>query len=654
MIASRGFTLATLILLLQPPELQAAGGGEAGTRITDEVWTITGERHAITVDPKTLRLDVRTPARSWRAEPSASGDLVVATAGKQRSLALASAGQRAAEPYATGYAAGFKITLGGYRGETDALDLNLQILVTLDGPDEDLVIETLASDGETRIRELSWPGAWDPASFDTTIVPFMQGMLLPKDWPEKAWLYDTLSFGRGLYMPWWGHQQDTAAALTILETPADAGCRFEHPPGGPTRTALRWVDALGRWAYPRRARLCFFDEGDHVTLAKRYRRHVIERGGFVSLETKIARNPRVGRLVGSPVIHTSILYHIQPESSYFHKDDPAANHQLVTFADRAAQLETLAAKDISQAYVHLDGWGVRGYDNLHPDVLPPCPEAGGWEGMKRFGEVCERLGFVFAIHDQYRDFYLDAASYDPRHTILDEAGNRPSGNTWYGGRQSILCSRLAPGYVRRNHRALLDHGIPLRGAYLDVFSVVPPDECYAPEHPVTRAECLSYRGECLDSVRAWGGVVSSEEPSDWSIPHLDLVHHGPYALRPNPGHGPAMGIPVPLFNLVYHDALLTPWSLGRGAWGIPETDLGFLHGLGNAGLPYLSLDPNDEELQRVRLMCALHRRVGLLEMTGHRFLDATRRRQEFSYADGTRVTIDLAKDTWQASPELSQ
>ncbi|MCB1127960.1 MAG: hypothetical protein KDM81_15810, partial [Verrucomicrobiae bacterium] len=95
---------------------------------------------------------------------------------------------------------------------------------------------------------------------------------------------------------------------------------------------------------------------------------------------------------------------------------------------------------------------------------------------------------------------------------------------------------------------------PLRGAYLDVFSVVPPDECYAPEHPVTRTECLRYRGESLDSVRSWGGVVSSEEPSDWSIPHLDLVHHGPYALRPDPGHGPAMGIPVPLFNLVYHDA----------------------------------------------------------------------------------------------------
>ena len=644
--------LAAFVLLTHAPGLRAAEARETGVQISDEQWTITGQRIEVTVDAATLRLEVRTPTRSWRAEPSAAGDLVVTTVGKRQSLALASAAHRVAEPYATGYASGFKITLEEYPGDTVPLDLNLQILVTLDGPDEDLVIETLATDGETEVRELSWPGAWEPESFDTTVVPFMQGMLLPKAWPEKAWLYDTLSFGRGLYMPWWGHQQDTGAALTILETPADAGCRFEHPPGGPTRTALRWVDSLGRWAYPRRARLCFFDDGNYVTLAKRYRRHVIERGGFVSLESKIARNPLVGRLVGTPVVHTSILYHIQPESSYYQKDNPAANHQLVTLTNRAAQLEALAAKGIARAYVHLDGWGARGYDNLHPDVLPPCIEAGGWEGMKHFGEVCERLGFVFAIHDQYRDFYLDAASYDPRHTLLDEAGNRPSGSTWYGGSQSVLCSRLAPGYVRRNHRALLGHGIPLRGAYLDVFAVVPPDECHAKEHPVTRAECLRYRGECLDSVRAWGGVVSSEEPSDWAIPHLDLVHHGPYALRPNPGQGPAMGIPVPLFNLVYHEALLTPWSLGKGAWGIPETDLGFLHGLGNAGLPYLSLNPDDEELRRVRLMGALHRRVGLLEMTNHRFLDAARRRQQFTYADGTGITIDLAKETYEVSPGL--
>lgn len=272
--------------------------------------------------------------------------------------------------------------------------------------------------------------------------------------------------------------------------------------------------------------------------------------------------------------------------------------------------------------------------------------------MKGFAETCDQLGYVFAIHDQYRDYYLDAKSYDPRHTILNRKGNRPHGSTWYGGNQSILCSRLALGHVKKNYLSLLSHGVKVRGAYLDVFAVVPPDECYNPEHPVSRADCLRYRGTCLDFIRAKGGIVSSEEPADWAIPHLDLVHHGPYALVPNPGRGPAMGIPVPLFNLVYHDALLLPWSLGKGAWGIPENDLGYLHGLANAGLAYLSLNPGEKELVRVRTMSALNERVGLLEMTNHELLDKSFRRQRTTFADGTKVTIDLDSDTFEISPKL--
>jgi hypothetical protein len=51
-------------------------------------------------------------------------------------------------------------------------------------------------------------------------------------------------------------------------------------------------------------------------------------------------------------------------------------------------------------------------------------------------------------------------------------------------------------------------------------------------------------------------------------------------------------------------------------------------------------------------MCALNARVGLLEMTKHEFLDGGLRRQRFTYADGTAVTIDLDAGTYSISPEL--
>jgi hypothetical protein len=616
-------------------------------------WLLNGQKNRVELNPADLQMTVDAAGRRWGTVASSVGDLLAETGGKTCSLRLADAAERSVTPYETGFQTGVKIALRGFRQGEAKMDLALDLFLCLEGEREELVCELVAREETVRVLECLWPPALADSSFDATVIPFMQGMLLPKNWDRKVRLYDTMCYGRGLYMPWWGHQQGPAAMLLLIETPDDAGCRFEHPAGGPTRMGLRWVHSLGRLQYPRRVRLCFFENGNYVSMAKRYRQYVQETGHFVSLREKIARSPLVAKLIGSPVVHTSILSHIQPESQYYHKDDPARNHQLTTFDERARQLRLLAEKGVPRAYVHLDGWGFRGYDNLHPDILPPCQEAGGWDGMQRLAETCDQLGYVFAIHDQYRDYYLDAKSYDARHTILDRQGGRPLHSIWYGGRQSILCPRLAPGHVQKNYLALLNHGIKVRGAYLDVFAVVSPDECYSPEHPASRRDCLDYRGLGMDFVRARGGVVSSEEPADWAVPHIDLVHHGPYALDPNPGHGPALGIPIPLFSLVYHDALLLPWSLGKGAWGIPQNDWGYLHALANAGLPYLSLHPGAEEMQQVRTLCALHERVGLLEMTSHEFLDGSFRRWRTSFADGTTVTIDLDKDTFEIAPPLA-
>jgi len=629
------------------------GQPKVQVRQTEMGWLIEGRRNRLEIRSSDLQMTVHAGNVKWSTVASRAGDLVVETSGKEYSLCLADAAERNITPYRTGFKTGVKIALGVFQRDGARIDAQIDLFVCLEGKQEELVCELVAQEDQIRVLECRWPAALSENAFDTTIIPFMQGMLLPKDWAKKVWLYDTMCYGRGLYMPWWGHQKGAAALLVLIETPTDAGCGFQHPAGGPTQMQLRWVHSLGKLRYPRRVRYCFFEKGNYVDLAGRYRLHARQTGHFVSLKEKIARNPLVGKLLGSPIVHTNILSHIQPESHYYHKDDPARNHQLTTFDERAGHLRQLAARGIDRAYVHLDGWGFRGYDNLHPDVLPPCPEAGGWEGMKRFAETCDELGYVFAIHDQYRDYYLDAQSYDPRHTILDHDGKRPTHSIWFGGRESILCSRLALGHVKKNYSSLLRHGIKVRGAYLDVFAVVPPDECYNPEHPATRSDCLDYRGMCLDFIRSTGGVVSSEEPADWAVPHIDLVHHGPYALEPNPGHGPAMGIPIPLFNLVYHDALLLPWSLGKGSWGIPQDDLGYLHGLANAGLPYLSLHPGDEELEKVRTMCALHQRVGLLEMTNHKFLDKSFRKQRTTFADGTTVTIDLDEETFAIEPKLA-
>ena len=211
-----------------------------------------------------------------------------------------------------------------------------------------------------------------------------------------------------------------------------------------------------------------------------------------------------------------------------------------------------------------------------------------------------------------------------------------------------MSPRFAPGYVRRNHDLFAANGIKVQGAYLDVFAVVPLEQSHQPLHPVSRSECAAYRRECFYLLRARGYVVSSEEPADYLVRSLDLVHHGPYATYPNIGGGDASGIPVPLFSLVYHDSILLPWEMGSdGGWGIPRGDQGKLHCVLNAGLPYIHPGANSEYIGELDKVTALNTHCAHLEMTNHEFLNDTRRQQRASYSDGTLVTVDFDAGTYE-------
>lgn len=184
------------------------------------------------------------------------------------------------------------------------------------------------------------------------------------------------------------------------------------------------------------------------------------------------------------------------------------------------------------------------------------------------------------------------------------------------------------GHLRQNYEWLLAHGIRPDGAYLDVFGYVPPDEDWNEQHPATRTDALRDRAACYTWVRERLGLVGTEAACDWTIPYAHISS----PLRPG------RAVPVPLFNLVYHDAILTPYN---------PTDL---HGFLNGGLPQVSLADLENDRDRVRQLAALHERVALLEMTSHAFLDPRFRRERTTFADGTTVTVDWDANTVTVTP----
>jgi hypothetical protein len=416
--------------------------------------------------------------------------------------------------------------------------------------------------------------------------------------------------------------------------------------------------------------MCFFEKGNYVDLAKRYRRYVKDTGLFVSLAEKIARQPAVKELIGRPQSRVGILTNIKSDSLKYKEGDPSM-HRVTSFDDRAKQLREWKAQGLDHLIVVLTGWPREGYDRQHPDELPPAPEAGGYEGMKRLADTCKELGYVFSLHDQYRDYYTDAPSFDPQFAVHEEAAATPPHgfpgtrfgtwkegplefmNNWDGGTMTYLNNRFMPGHLIKTYRTLFAHGIHPQGIYLDVFGYVPPDEDFNPEHPTTRGDAMRARALCYNWSRNNLGFIGTEAGCDWTIPYVDCVS----AMNVGEKY-----IAVPLFNLVFHDAVMTPYGVfaqeGRGgqkaAAGAPRKLE--LRGFLNGGLPQLGRVDNltKDDLAAVHRLGALHKRLALQEMTNQEFLDDKFRKERTTFADGTTVTVDWDANTVQIKPELSE
>jgi hypothetical protein len=641
-------------------------------------WTIAGKKNKVTLDESDLSIKVQTPAAAWGMVPSSSKDVLVRSRGEEFYLRLADAKRISVTPYDTGFATGVKIKLGGWkragpkaRGED--LDLSLTLTVCLEGREEELVFGASADENETTVRQLDWPTATDARSVDYTVLSNGRGTLLPRDWPKEYFPIRTITpEGRiaatdhsvlqshvveSWSMSWWGFQKGKSALMVIVETPDDAAYQFKHPAGGPTVIGPRWLATLGRFGYPRSVRFVFFDEGNYVDMAKRYRRHVIDSGLFVSLKEKIARTPGVRDLIGTPQTRLSAFRQIKPESDRYDAKDPSKNRSLTTFDERARQLRELKAKGFDRLLVFISGWPHQGYDHQHPDPLPPSTEAGGWEGLKRLTDTCRELGYTYILHDQYRDYYTDAPSYDPQFAVHEEdaglpakafAGSRfgdwkegsiPFMRHWDGGKQTYLNARFQLGHLLKNYQLFFDHGVRPQGIYIDVIGYVPPDEDFNPEHPTTRTDAMRGQAAMLNWARANLGVTATEAGSDWVIPFVDSI---------NQSGGGSKAILVPLYQLVYHDAVV----ISYGA----RDQKSLLQGLLFGGVPELPVVPaaaDEKTLTLMRRMAQLHARVGLLEMTKHEFLDKNFRRERTTFADGTAVTVDWDTDTYTVSPELT-
>lgn len=580
-------------------------------------------------------------------------------------IPFSSAAEIISSPWNTGVGRGIKTTYKGFTFDGNPIPFSFATIIWIENSTGNVFMEWIPlCDEGLKVQAVYWPGhmAFEEKSRSWySVLNLLQGLLVPNDWEQAMGHihFDGQFCSAGAYMPWYGQVRPGTSYIAICLQPWDAAYHMDHPAGGPySHVGVRWLPSLGKMDYRRIMRYTFCKDGDYNDLCKVYRQHVKETGLFTSLAEKAAKNPLVDKLIGSMVVHNGIKTHVSPGSAFYDKENPQKNDYLVPFSDRTARIKHYKEKGIEKLYLHLDGWGQPGYDNKHPDYTPACKEAGGWEGMKELSDTMKDCGYMFGIHDQYRDYYFDAATFDKEFGLHDPDGKMFEMARWAGGRQTYMCATQAPYYVKRNFEEVLSHGIHLEATYLDVFTCNEGDECSQPLHRMTRKESFDFRKACFDYLNSKNIVPSSEEVVDWAMQSLVFAHYGPYEFMLRAPGAPRYGISAPLFNLVYHDCMILPWFMDK----LEDGEDYMLYAVMNAGIPYLDKDgayPNtdgafdsnqekklDDSIARCRVVTELSERLAKCEMVKHELLDEDGNKQRATYCDGTAITIDLKAGTY--------
>ena len=567
--------------------------------------------------------------------------------GKEKFLYFDEAVNIEKEYFSTGVAFGMKVKYSGWCIDGKNADIAYTTLSWVNLQNGRLYFELIPIAENCSPEYIRWPYPWKWERKDRnayTLFPMEQGMLIPSDW-------DTTIIGAGYkhfcemgaVMPWYSQIHNGEGVLNIIETPWDCDYRLFHPEkDGATEVYPLWAPQFGKISYRRVLRSEFFEDCDYNYICKQYRKYADECGNLITLRQKTVKNPKIEQLIGSPIIHSYIYYYIKPEAYIYSKEHPERNYKFAAFEQRAKEIEDLHRRGLKKAYFHLDGWGIDGYDQQHPDVLPPCEKGGGAEGLKKLHEVCKKNNVLLALHDQYRDYYYDAPTFDINNAQLDADGKNPYECTWNGGPQTVLCQTLAEYYVERNYDKLKEMGIEPDGVYLDVFSCIHLDECTHPEHRMTRRECVEYRKKCMNLLASRGIIISSEAAVDNFVPNMVLCHHEPFWSVDKEKYA---GVNVPLFNLVYHDCFIVPWTIYEYYSNEWENNR-FLYALLNGGPAYLDINASDEDIAKIDEVSKLQENVAFCEMISHEYLDDEYMIEKTVFSNGTEVTVDFGRQKY--------
>ena len=514
----------------------------------------------------------------------------------------------------------------------------------------------IQADEKMSLKEFAFPSAFkSPDKSHYLLLTNSEGILIPVDDTEYPLAESERPYycGGGLLMAWMGVTdfQFQSGYMAILETPFDADLRTFRENGQVMFKPL-WLPSLEKFGYERKVRYTFFDKGGYVAQTKKYREYIWKKNNVITLKEHLKKTPALDKMIGA--VHMYVWNDARE----------------VSFA------KEMKASGIDKAFIL--------WDATHA----PYPVIG-------YDTKLKEIGYATGCYDIYTDLHLrDTTTYiEPTEFrfrpayqgLFNQLAIRyKNGKIETNQFGTTICpSVIQPQMVKRIDAKLKEY--PHESFIFDVWAANGLFECYSPTHPLTRQHFAEEVNKNYKMVAdKYNQYLGCEWGSDFVIPNV-VFAHGTMTLQRtwfgtnigkegtiycngnwdnNASPTQMVGTRtandqylkfsinefsrVPLYELVYHDAIVTSWRWEDANHHTPEIWwkkdlLNMLYGTA----PLWSIDRNrwneykQTFIESYNNVCPWLQQIGYDELVSHRFVSDDHKVQESVFSSGKKVLVNF-------------
>ncbi len=537
-------------------------------------------------------------------------------------------------------------------------------------PASALEVEVMA-DENLSFEKLSYPPAFEtPDKNHYLLFTDSEGFLLRADDKEYGIGRQIMHSMRGLSMPWMGIT-DTAfqtGYMAIVDTPDDAEVWVKRYNGLISFEPL-WISQKGKFGYTRKIIYHFFDKGGYVAQCKKYRDYVWAKNSVPpTLKEKQKRFPAIEKMIGAPHIY---LWDDARELSFARE---------------------MKKSGIDKAFI------------LWNPNHPPYPEPG-------YDNEIKKLDYLSGVYELFRDVHLQdtVGRIDPANregtwlnrfrfpglfhkvALVEKDGKYHYSGFGYDTNPKTVLSIIPELRTDREMEVY-----PHESFFLDGYLASGIFEDYGKENPLTRTE---YKETVIEMNRffaeKYNSIVGVEWGADYGVPTvayahgMTTLHHMLYSSPDrnkkgsiyytgdwnNPSHPSIMvgeyvpdkhymkwaineKIRVPLYQLVYHGAIVTTWRWDDNSHNMPsiwwKKDLfDMLYGTA----PLWCLDRarwnkfRQTFIESYQNLGPWLEQIQYDEMLSHKFLTGDRQVQETEFSSGKKIIVNFGDEDYSYNGE---